>query len=734
MKKINNLKVFIFTIAFIGMTGVLQAQVLAFPSAEGFGANSLGGRGGQVIHVTTLNDSGPGSLREAMMTTGPRYVVFDVSGTINLSSKIRLNASHSYLYLAGHTSPGGVQLKGTENYIMLNDGVHDVIIRYMRNRPGGPIVTAQTSNCLAIYGNTADPVTDIIIDHCDLMWGGDEMASNYGKTYRTTWQWNIIAETLVVEGIKGKGFLADNWETEATQAQITMSILKNLWVHNHDRSPKVSRSGTFDVRNNVVYNWNSNSGAKFGSTSLDHSALGNFVNNHYIGGPHSTPNAFFVNGGSSLGSRDQGGTKVYVSGNWNDNCPTGCPAGEWTDFVWITTDTGPITLASESEFRTMTAFPVPNTTTLPTSGLKATILAGAGARLPSIDAATQKVLDDVANSTGAKRPKDDIGGPWPDLETGAPNPAQDTDQDGIPDQWETDNCMDANDPTDAPKISTNGYAYIENYLNDLAGDIVPAWDNQGCVNCNIQQPFTTLPVVSQHIEAEDYDVGYPCDQNTSYYDDSPGNGGNSTARNDDVDLWEAAGIIRVGSNNPGEWIEYGINLPGGMYNFTARVATPNTGAKMGIQLGDGPDGTNFVVVDTIDIPNTGSFTNFQNASKNIVIGNGGNGKVMRLTTIGNNFDMDWFEISTITGVKESLPTGIRIHPNPASTSLTISLDGYDFPQGFTISMYNALGQKVLEKTQAGHQLSLDVSALPKGLYMLEIHVGNQILTNRIMKW
>ena len=114
--------------------------VKAFPTAEGFGAGAVGGRGGRVIEVLNLNDAGPGSLRDAMEASGPRIVVFRVSGAITLESAIRV--STPYLTVAGQTSPGGVQIKGNGQPegdwgVWFVNGAHDIIVRHLRVRMGG---------------------------------------------------------------------------------------------------------------------------------------------------------------------------------------------------------------------------------------------------------------------------------------------------------------------------------------------------------------------------------------------------------------------------------------------------------------------------------------------------------------------------------------------------------------------------------------------------------------------
>src|SRR5512139_755534 len=150
------------------------SAIPAFPGAEGFGAATPGGRGGEVIEVTNLNDSGPGSLREAMeVRTGPRTVVFRVGGTITLTGPIEVREPNSYLTVAGQTAPGdGVQIK---NYgINIRDGAHDVVLRYLRVRPGDTTPGVGGKDGVLVYGEGTRPVHNVVVDHCSIEWATDE--------------------------------------------------------------------------------------------------------------------------------------------------------------------------------------------------------------------------------------------------------------------------------------------------------------------------------------------------------------------------------------------------------------------------------------------------------------------------------------------------------------------------------------------------------------------------------
>src|SRR6056297_1500132 len=179
-------------ISFVLIAGLLsmftglavQGQVPAFPGAEGFGATATGGRGGDVYIVTNLNDAGSGSLREAIEASGPRTVVFAVSGTIELQSSLSIR--NDDITIAGQTAPGGgITLK---NYPLYISNVNNVIIRYIRSRLGAD----KRGDFDAIGGRFSD---SIIVDHCSFSWSIDETVGNYDN-YRMTYQWCVISESL----------------------------------------------------------------------------------------------------------------------------------------------------------------------------------------------------------------------------------------------------------------------------------------------------------------------------------------------------------------------------------------------------------------------------------------------------------------------------------------------------------------------------------------------------------
>ena len=234
------------------------AAVPAFPGAEGFGTATPGGRGGRVCTVTNLNNAGPGSLRSCVDMAGPRYVVFRTGGTIVLET--RLNVTNPFITIAGQTAPGGgITLRmdpvsptdlGTMDVL-----THDVVIRYLRFRPGNGTTGKDSDDALAIVN---PGVSNVVVDHCSFSWAVDENVNTYDGTTDITISNSIIAEGLNnsghPRGAHSKGLLAGGVGAH------NVSIHHNLFVSNVDRNPQVSGVSVADVRNNVVYNYGTGSG------------------------------------------------------------------------------------------------------------------------------------------------------------------------------------------------------------------------------------------------------------------------------------------------------------------------------------------------------------------------------------------------------------------------------------------------------------------------------------------
>lgn len=448
--------------------------VKAFPTAEGFGAGAVGGRGGRVIEVTTLEDSGPGSLRAAMEESGPRIVVFRVSGTITLKGAIRVSAP--YLTVAGQTSPGGVQIRGDGKPegdwgVWCVNGAHDIVLRHLRVRMGGGM-KHDAGNNLLFYGTAEPGVRDAIVDHCSVSWGSDTQLDWYGSYLdRATFQWNLIGECSMGQHIGGN------------RAPKDISLHHNLYANLGSRTPLMQHADVFDFRNNVIYNWSGNNASVFGQFALDSSAFGNVVDNLWIAGPEGGYPYLNVGNGGPVRidgkPADAGGTKLYLSGNRGPRSPNGSP-NDWTGHGVNTWDyyerdhDGSTRLVDQAQYDAGKPFPAPPVRLDPVADLLDKVLPAVGACRPSRDAVDARIVQSVRDGTGTSRV--DTTGPWPDLATGAPAPPADSDHDGMPDAWEKAHGLDPENASDGAAIAANGYTNVENYLNELAGDPIPGSD------------------------------------------------------------------------------------------------------------------------------------------------------------------------------------------------------------------------------------------------------------------
>ncbi len=423
----------------------LHAQQLAFPGAEGFGKFTSGGRGGKVIIVTNLNDAGPGSLRAAINAKGPRIVVFAVSGTIELQS--RLTIKNNDITIAGQSAPGdGICLK---NYTFSIDA-DNVIVRYIRCRMGAEKMQEDDA-----MGGTRQH-SNIIIDHCSASWSVDETASFYHNR-NFTMQWCIVAESLNNSvHSKGEHGYGGIWGGEGA------SFHHNLIANHKSRNPRFSGSSTtlnevdelVDFRNNVIFNWGANSayGGEKGSY--------NMVNNYYKPGPATGKRVKerIVNPSSPYG-------KFYVSGNVMEGSRT-VTKNNWNNGVQCD---------NVDSVKTTEPFKVVDITKETAKSAYNRVLKFAGASKVR-DAVDVRIIEQVKtgkaatgkNMNGIIDSPDEVGG-WPLLKS-LPTP-KDSDNDGMPDEWEIKNGLDPNNANDASAYTIGKeYTNIEVYLNELAGD------------------------------------------------------------------------------------------------------------------------------------------------------------------------------------------------------------------------------------------------------------------------
>lgn len=410
-------------------------ELLAFPGAEGFGRFTTGGRGGEIYHVTNLNDSGPGSLRDAISKSN-RIIVFDVSGVINIKSRLVFKSNQTIL---GQTAPGeGIQIYG--------DGVsfsnaHNLIVRYLRIRMG---VSGSSGKDAA---GSADSTHDQIFDHLSVLWGKDECFS-ISSNNKATGPSNItIQHSIIGQGLQphscGGLIQTDNGVT----------LFGNLYIENKTRNPKVK--GLNQFVNNVLYNWGSGAAYNMGGDSAGES-WAEITDNCFIAGPWKGT-APLIGGNENF--------KFVGSGNYYDSNRNGV-----LDGALYTGTGGGAKMNSIAELEAAGApkkFPEIASRLSYDKALER-VIESVGASLPVRDEVDQYVIDELASfgklgSTGGISTEKSLPHKGTGTLYGGYKPL-DSDGDGIPDEWEIANGLDPNDASDAAKIAANGYANIENYV------------------------------------------------------------------------------------------------------------------------------------------------------------------------------------------------------------------------------------------------------------------------------
>lgn len=470
-------------------------RVIAFPGAEGFGRYASGGRGGDVYHVTTLEDGmQPGTLRHAVMQHGPRTVVFDVAGTIFLDRPLRITEGD--LTIAGQTAPGDGICIARHPVVLKGD---NTIVRYLRMRVGN-------DSGRSYDGLGGTDFRNIIVDHCSVSWSVDECCGLYGGDDFTV-QWCIFSEALRDAGHEKGG----SHGYGAIFGGAHASYHHNLLAHAESRMPRLGpRPGTqerehLDVRNNVIYNWAG--GGCYGGEGMKV----NIVNNYYKPGP-ATPldeevsyriaspgvrTTEYVTGRDGRPNAwkpmEHVWGRYYVDGNviegndevTADNWTKGILAqihNEYCDNTFNDSVAREIRLDSPLDADVITTHTAGEAFDL--------VLASAGCSKVR-DAIDRRIVEETRTGTATFRGSraadaerypgfidthydvmpEGATSPWPELTDGGADMTLlvDSDGDGMPDVWERANGLDPADPADGRKVtlSKEGFTNLEVYLNSL---------------------------------------------------------------------------------------------------------------------------------------------------------------------------------------------------------------------------------------------------------------------------
>ncbi len=448
----------------------------AFPGAEGFGASTVGGRGGKIFEISNLNDSGTGSFRACAEANVPRICIFKTGGLITLDSTIKIKSP--YITIAGQTAPGGgisIRTRADYPFAAIKVQAHDVVIRYLRIRPGASYVMGDTQDALTLAGSSS-PVYNVIVDHTSLSWASDEVAQVWYDAHDITFQWNIISEGLHCSNHPDAGCAHSKGLLLGSAGSHSMSVHHNLFAHHSERNPRMAMSGVADVVNNVVYN------PKHSASQITNAygtAQVNYVNNYVKKGVDSLSDDIL-----SLKSYTNNPYELFVKGNIGPRRKS--------------SDLGEKLVVKDSSdsWKLVSRHKAPLVTTFPCESADdcqayEEVIAGAGARLPIRDAVDKRIIAEVKTGTGriidsqsqadcfldcknflspADYTMHGITDPltsdgWPILDAGQPYPDQDGD--GMDDTWEYENGLDSAIDDSAGHQLHGGYTNIEVFLNSL---------------------------------------------------------------------------------------------------------------------------------------------------------------------------------------------------------------------------------------------------------------------------
>jgi len=421
-----------------------EAKIPVFPGAEGFGTKTPAGRGGKVIEVTTLADSGPGSLREALNTKEPCTIVFRVGGTIEM--KEGLFIQNPFVTIAGQTAPGeGIVIKDHGLSVV----THDVLLQHLRIRPGNSgSGKPEDNDALCVLGpnqDGADGAYNVVLDHLSLSWSEDEILSTWYGAADITISSCIFSEALNKsrheKGTHSAGVLIGDGSQR-------VSLHHNLFAHNDFRNPLISNSGSVDCVNNLIYNWGGLAGECY---DRNLPVTLNFIGNVYVPGPSTLDESWELNCGNP---KVPHASKIYVEDNLGPHCLDG---------------RNPWSVALPDTPRSMRAdkpFAFPPVTRLKAAEVKEKVLAAAGAFPWQRDAVDKRIVTDVREKKGRIiNSPSEVGG-YPKLaQESAP---EDADHDGMADAWERRMGFNPADATDGNKDHDgDGYTNLEEYLSEL---------------------------------------------------------------------------------------------------------------------------------------------------------------------------------------------------------------------------------------------------------------------------
>ena len=501
----------------------LSAQTLAFPTAEGFGKFAKGGRGGQVVTVTTVADDSIGNIQGSLRWALAQYpgepltVVFAVSGRIQL--KMELRCKRNCFTLAGQTAPGdGICISGNK---MNFGGSTDFIIRHIRFRAGQ---YDAAGNVVAANALGAENCERFIIDHCTFGWSVEENINTFDDKFHTV-QWCIIHEGLYDAG-HSKGARGYGMQWGGSQA----TYHHNLLANNSSRSCRFNGARNTDQTvfieyiNNVNFNW-AKENACYGGENTGSKKYSvhecNMLNNYYKPGPATSKNHYFVCPSFERdGAISRGASKWHLGGNVMEG-DADITADNWlglksSDSGYILDSLKVDTIIEPTRRHPSYPFVYETYSYLNYESAEdayQSVLASSGA-LPR-DAVDTRVLEEITTgvcnygNNGILDTPDQAGG-YPEYKT--EGVVADQDGDGMDDAWELANHLDSTNPDDRNWVNQDGYTALEAYLNSLVGEnisldfttdvkshkvkdvSVQAWVNGNELNLSSSEPLKKVSI------------------------------------------------------------------------------------------------------------------------------------------------------------------------------------------------------------------------------------------------
>jgi len=765
------MKKFLAIILLSNLLNQVTAQQLAFPTAEGAGRFTSGGRGTSsalttVYYVTSLADDGSaGTLRYAVnQTAAYRTIVFKVSGTIRLGSNLTIKANTT---IAGQSAPGdGICL--ADRSVLL--GGNNIIVQYLRFRLGdknqlkttpagcGVPVAPFTASCMPLNGSGGDDAfggtgrKNIIIDHCTMSWSNDEACTIYGGD-STTVQWCMISEPLNY-----------SYHFETGDADFEhhgyggiwggrrASFHHNLLAHCQGRACRFDGSRNLDggatvglencdFTNNVIYNW--------GGYNVNGGEGGNYniVNNYYKYGPSTSSGVrSMVINPYATSPLPYG--KYYVTGNYVDGSTS------VTNNNWLGAKMQGGSLADTAQSKVSTPFNVSSINIQTPVDAYNAIIKNVGVTIPTRDTLDKRVIKNVVNRTGAII---DVQGnyphgtafalttnAWPTLTTG--NPPTDTDFDGMPNWWEKREGLNPSNYSDRGTITSNGYTVLEKYLYSIPGwnehanfvslvgtkinsslakfDFVTDWVKDGFTyglfrSADSLGTYTQIGSVNSFIDSINFTINDAAlTQSTSYYKI----GSYKVGVTPDT-LY--SNIVKIeGTVTPVKFSNYTVKLVANN-NKTAEIenawSTLDETNTNSFNIQRSVDGRNFNTVGTIAAKGLGDYF----FKDKVEIYNNIKSLYYRIESVDNDGFKQYTNSKQIR-IGDDLNNGIRIYPNPTNKDFVISHNAAQ--KNTIVQLVNELGKVCLTVNvkQGDVSTKITTTQLAKGNYSV-------ILTNDFSK-